>query len=422
MAPRKALTPRKPRGEASMSGVQPTNPQTPSESDQDHESGMAFSPPGARTVVRAGRSLKRFDNDASQLVHRHQKTKYSYRLGIRLPTEELRRFPRYTGKVKDFSQQWSGGFVTLKVAPLKLRSILLKKRNLPGSIIVPPLPSSLPSIFGVSAPSIPSLSSTSKSSFSAGPIGPNTPVTTHSFLGTGRTNAQTRLAAKELFAVTTGSLGPHDQTVSSTYGHLLNTSASLDKPFPLSSQPDSAYEDLPVAERLIRDSTMGPVKDTTNVHNTIKDVIQTLTDIQLETHGYIPGTQDHLVDRLTDLTQSLASLKHLTSTQDSPNSYIHQVAIAPEIVDYVDDGRNPDIFTRDFVENVQRGNAVINGKQEAFKDFTQVFAQKLKEGIPGVSGQVDRVLKSAGFDEHERSKMNGADVNGGTTPGMETRL
>ena len=134
---------------------------------------------------------------------------------------------------------------------------------------------------------------------------------------------------------------------------------------------------------------MAPVKDTSSVHNTIKDIIQHLTDVQIQTHGYIPTTQDLLVDKLTDLTQSLAELKRLTSAAESPNNYIQQVAIAPEIVDYVDDGRNPDIFTRDFVEIVQRGNAVVNGKQQAFRGFTEVFAQKLKEGIPGVNGQVD---------------------------------
>ena len=157
---------------------------------------------------------------------------------------------------------------------------------------------------------------------------------------------------------------------------------------------------------------MGPVRDTTGVHNNIKDVIQHLTDIQIQTHGYIPATQDLLVDRLTDLTQSLAELKRLTSPHESPNNYIHQVAIAPEIVDYVDDGRNPDIFTRDFVEIVQRGNAVINGKQQAFRDFTEIFAQKLKEGIPGVGGQVDRVLQNAGFEEQNGSKANGAGAEG----------
>lgn len=146
---------------------------------------------------------------------------------------------------------------------------------------------------------------------------------------------------------------------------------------------------------------MAPVKDSSNVHSTIKDIIQHLYEIQMQTHGYVPETQDLLVDKMTDLAESLAQLQTLTSPRESPNNPIHGVQIAPEIVDYVDDGRNPDIFTRDFVENVQRGNAVVNGKQQAFREFSEIYAKALKEGIPGVSRQVDRVMDNVGFSSRD---------------------
>ena len=77
----------------------------------------------------------------------------------------------------------------------------------------------------------------------------------------------------------------------------------------------------------------------------------------------------------------------------------------------MDDGRNPDIFTRDFVELVQRGNAVVNGKKQAFRDFSQVYAKALKEGIGGVEKGVDMVMENAGIeqdgDEKEHEKENG---------------
>lgn len=153
---------------------------------------------------------------------------------------------------------------------------------------------------------------------------------------------------------------------------------------------------------------MAPVKDTTGVQAGIKEVIQNLYDIQSQTHGYVPETADLLVDKMTDLAQSLNRLQNMTSPTASPNNPIHKVRIAPEIVDYVDDGRNPDIFTRDFVENVQRGNAVINGKQKAFKDFSEVFAQVLKEGMPDLTRHVDRVMDNAGFGAEDPSEVNKA--------------
>lgn len=142
---------------------------------------------------------------------------------------------------------------------------------------------------------------------------------------------------------------------------------------------------------------MAPVKDNTGVHSALKDTIQHLYDVQATTHGYVPESNDLLVDKLTNLTNSLAHLQTLTSKNASPQNPIHQVSIAPEIIDYVDDGRNPDIFTREFVENVQRGNAVVNGKRNAFKDFSQILAGTIKEKLPGWEEDVDGIMDDAGF-------------------------
>ena len=142
---------------------------------------------------------------------------------------------------------------------------------------------------------------------------------------------------------------------------------------------------------------MAPVKDNMGVHVALKDTIQHLYDVQATTHAYVPDSNDLLVDKFTNLTNSLAHLQTLTSKTASPHNPIHQVSIAPEIIDYVDDGRNPDIFTREFVENVQRGNAVVNGKRRAFKDFSQVLAGVIKTRFPGLEEDVNEIMDDAGF-------------------------
>lgn len=160
---------------------------------------------------------------------------------------------------------------------------------------------------------------------------------------------------------------------------------------------------LPIGYRL--DENMTAVRDPNDVSSILKGVVDDLYDVQSKTHGFIPETQNLLIDKIGDITDKLAQLKDLTDPQISPNNPIHNVRIAPEIVDYVDDGRNPDIFTREFVENVQRGNAVINGKKQAFKDFSVIYAQKLKEGIGGVDRQVDRIMHNAGLDAELQEAM-----------------
>jgi hypothetical protein len=111
----------------------------------------------------------------------------------------------------------------------------------------------------------------------------------------------------------------------------------------------------------------------------------------------------------TELTHSLSVLRTLAA---SPNSSVAGIELPPEILDYVDGGRNPDVYTREFVELVQRGNAVLNGKQEAFRGFSEVFAEELASAMPETKGEVQRVMQNAGL-EMRRVEMEAQDQREG---------
>lgn len=157
---------------------------------------------------------------------------------------------------------------------------------------------------------------------------------------------------------------------------------------------------------------MAPVRDPTSVQASMKEAIQILFDMQSDVHGFVPETQPLLIEKVSDLANSLSRIQKLTSKEESPNNPIHDVRIAPEFIDYVDDGRNPDIYTRDFVELVQRGNSVLNGKQKAFRDFSHVFADALKEGIDGIGGEVDQVMRSVESEEQGNAASSSQHQNG----------
>jgi mediator of RNA polymerase II transcription subunit 10 len=354
---------------------------------------------------------KRFDNGDDKPVHRTKKSKHVYRIKIRLLKlkDQLQDFPYYSGKVGNLKSQQRPlvekgycAFVSLEGCQLANGKVVkVKKQH-----VEPVAPSTTTS--ATSPPSLISAGLETVTPFSqpATPIDDRTSVTDTSgsgysgqdLLGVGQAHAS---EVERDFDVSIR------RRTKSIYG--VQIARTQDNVAPIT-------ERIPNRTR----AAMAPVKDTSKdtiaVYNKIRQIVNTLTDIQTLTHGYLPETQNILVDRLTELTESLSTLKTLTSPTESASNPIHNVAVAPEIVDYVDDGRNPDIFTRDFVELVQRGNAVINGKQAAFRDFTEIYAQKLKEGIPAVSRQVDRVLDNAGFgaDEHDLGKANGVreGVNG----------
>ncbi|KAL4871746.1 hypothetical protein BDV12DRAFT_163763 [Aspergillus spectabilis] len=159
---------------------------------------------------------------------------------------------------------------------------------------------------------------------------------------------------------------------------------------------------------------MAPITLST-VDTEIKDIIQHLFEIQSAVHGYLgPETQQELVRKIKNLTTSLQTLS--LHTRDTPNSanpttsqntnssdpLLHSIALPPEIIDYVDAARNPDIYTREFVELVQRGNQDLRGKKEAFASFRDVLAREMRGAMPEVRGEVERVMRATGGEGERR--------------------
>ncbi|EKV08263.1 Mediator of RNA polymerase II transcription subunit 10 [Penicillium digitatum] len=152
---------------------------------------------------------------------------------------------------------------------------------------------------------------------------------------------------------------------------------------------------------------MAPVTLKT-VDDDLKDVIQHLFEIQSAVHGYLgPETQQELVRKIKNLTIALSTLSthtQLPPTQenqpdtstDPSNPSLASIQLPPEIIDYVDSARNPDIYTREFVELVQRGNQDLRGKREAFASFRDVLAREIRSAMPECRGEVDRVVAATG--------------------------
>ncbi|KAI4121553.1 MAG: hypothetical protein LQ338_006298 [Usnochroma carphineum] len=134
----------------------------------------------------------------------------------------------------------------------------------------------------------------------------------------------------------------------------------------------------------------------------IKDVIQDLFQIQAAAHGYAgPQTQQELIRLMYGLSSylvgSLSTLSRDASTLPTQ--------IPPEIIDYVDEGRNPDIYTREFVELVQKGNQYLKGKSEAFAGFRDALADEIAKAWPDMEKDVESVLE--GKEAQFPVKVNG---------------
>lgn len=62
----------------------------------------------------------------------------------------------------------------------------------------------------------------------------------------------------------------------------------------------------------------------------------------------------------------------------------------------MDDGRNPDVYTREFVELAMKNNQLVNGKMEAFEDFFESLAREVEGAFPELEGEVRRIRGTCG--------------------------
>ena len=72
------------------------------------------------------------------------------------------------------------------------------------------------------------------------------------------------------------------------------------------------------------------------------------------------------------------------------------IDIPPEVTSYVEGSRNPDIFTREFVETVQRMNQMLKGRTEAYRLLQETLARDLIDGIPDLKDDITRTVEATG--------------------------
>lgn len=96
----------------------------------------------------------------------------------------------------------------------------------------------------------------------------------------------------------------------------------------------------------------------------------------------------------TQLSTSLADLSKTSSTITTE--------ITPEVLEYVEHGRNPDIYTREFVELVQRLNQELKGNSEAFASLRDVLGGEIRKAMPELEQDVLRIIAGGPVEEIKR--------------------
>lgn len=106
-----------------------------------------------------------------------------------------------------------------------------------------------------------------------------------------------------------------------------------------------------------------------------------------------PPTREVLANQLNQLSTALQAVHRLAS---DPAAAHNLPDVPRELITYVDGGRNPDIYTREFVELVRRENQLMRGKMGAFASFRDVLARELATANPELKDDVAQVVVATG--------------------------
>jgi mediator of RNA polymerase II transcription subunit 10 len=100
------------------------------------------------------------------------------------------------------------------------------------------------------------------------------------------------------------------------------------------------------------------------------------------------GTQQSQ-NALTVTTNKVVS--QLSGLTSSP--FTQQYPIPVDVISYIEDGRNPDIYTREFIEVTAKSNARLKGKMQGFAKLRDVLSEKLVKECPRLSESVNDIVR-----------------------------
>ncbi|CEP22657.1 NUT2 [Cyberlindnera jadinii] len=124
-----------------------------------------------------------------------------------------------------------------------------------------------------------------------------------------------------------------------------------------------------------------------------KNILHNLTDITTEllvqVHDF-QGTESSR-DGLAIVMNS--TVENLEKLQRSNLTALDNVQIPLDVVQYIEDGRNPDVYTREFVEATRKSNQYLRGKMVAMRQLRDVLAQKISTEFSELEPSVKDIIE-----------------------------
>ncbi|XP_002527873.2 mediator of RNA polymerase II transcription subunit 10b isoform X1 [Ricinus communis] len=117
-----------------------------------------------------------------------------------------------------------------------------------------------------------------------------------------------------------------------------------------------------------------PKQNLNNVINSIQKTLGLLHQLYLTVSSFNTASQLPLLQRLNGLVLELDKMAKLSEKCN--------IQVPLEVLNLIDDGKNPDEFTRDVINSCIAKNQVTKGKTDAFKGLRKHLLEELEQAFP----------------------------------------
>ncbi|CCE63870.1 hypothetical protein TPHA_0G00320 [Tetrapisispora phaffii CBS 4417] len=129
-----------------------------------------------------------------------------------------------------------------------------------------------------------------------------------------------------------------------------------------------------------------------NTEEQVTSIIESFIELGVSIYDY-PGTPEATQGMITNLKRNVDRLSKLNQSSNTVDTPLQDINIPFEVIQYIEDGRNPDIYTREFVEAIRRSNQYQRAKMNGLKQLRDSLAEKISEEFPELVDTVQNIIE-----------------------------
>ncbi|KAF7722849.1 RNA polymerase II mediator complex subunit [Apophysomyces ossiformis] len=145
------------------------------------------------------------------------------------------------------------------------------------------------------------------------------------------------------------------------------------------SSSSSSSTATPVQDSL--QQKMNSTNSRQSLEKQLNELLQALFELSVVVYDFQPDGNKRVWDKINAI---LDHYKKIGDLKDGLDDFVPE-----EVINYVEQGRNPDIFTQGFVERAASENQFTHGKIKAVDEFRQRLSEEFAKSFPDLYDNTD---------------------------------